>query len=212
MADLAEVVGVSRQTIYNEFGSKDDLVPALYEREKDRFIAGFEERMDAGESLDVAMRASIMWMLDEVVEHRVLTRMVADARAGSTDGLIPLLTVHSDAIVKPVREQVVQLLLERWPKLDREAVEVSTEHTVRFIPGQLVTPTDLDRGRMVDGILAMTTGPPARARQLSFSRSDRPTRRERLLRTTACRHGERGRRRRHPCRSCRRRRHRCSTS
>lgn len=158
MADLADEVGVSRQTIYNEFGSKDDLVLALFEREKDRFLAGFEQQMTAGAHFDAAIRASIMWLLDEVLEHRVLSRMVADARAGSTDGLIPLLTVHSDAIIKPVREQVVQMLMERWPKLDREAAEVSTEHTVRFILGQLVTPTDLDRDRMVDGILAMTVG------------------------------------------------------
>jgi AcrR family transcriptional regulator len=158
MADLADEVGVSRQTIYNEFGSKDDLVLALFEREKDRFLAGFEQQMTAGAHFDAAMRASIMWLLDEVLEHRVLSRMVADARAGSTDGLIPLLTVHSDAIIKPVREQVVQMLMERWPKLDREAAQVSTEHTVRFILGQLVTPTDLDRDRMVDGILAMTMG------------------------------------------------------
>lgn len=158
MADLADEVGVSRQTIYNEFGSKDDLVLALFEREQGRFLQGVEERMNAAPHFDAAMRDSITWLLDEVADHQVLGRMVADARAGSTEGLIPMLTVQSDTIIRPVRKRVVEILLERWPKLDREAAEVSTEHTVRFILGQLVTPSDLDRDLLVNGLLAMTVG------------------------------------------------------
>lgn len=158
MADLADEVGVSRQTIYNEFGSKDDLVLALVNREQDRFLEGVEELMSAAPHFDAAMRDSITWLLDEVEDHQVLGRMVADARAGSTEGLIPMLTVHSDTIFRPVRRRVVEILLERWPTLDRDAAEVSTEHAVRFILGQLVTPSDLDRDLLVDGILAMTVG------------------------------------------------------
>ncbi len=158
MADLADEVGVSRQTIYNEFGSKDDLLLALFDRELARFLTGVEERMNEAKRFDAAFRDTLEWLLDEALEHRVLSRMVEDARAGSTEGLIPLLTVRSDAIIKPARAQIVQMLIERWPKLDREAAEVSTDLSIRFVLGQLVTPTDLDRGHMVDGIMAMAVG------------------------------------------------------
>ncbi len=40
IADIAEDVGVSRQTIHNEFGTKDQLAEALFEREMHVFLQG----------------------------------------------------------------------------------------------------------------------------------------------------------------------------
>ena len=47
MARLAEVVGVSRQTVYNEIGTKNDLAEAVVLRELDRFLAGVTAAFDA---------------------------------------------------------------------------------------------------------------------------------------------------------------------
>ena len=40
MADVAARVGVSRQTLYNTFGSRDELAQALVLREQERMLAG----------------------------------------------------------------------------------------------------------------------------------------------------------------------------
>ncbi|MFI5802346.1 TetR/AcrR family transcriptional regulator [Streptomyces sp. NPDC051561] len=42
MVDLARTAGVSRQTLYNEFGSKDGLARALVRREADGFFDGVD--------------------------------------------------------------------------------------------------------------------------------------------------------------------------
>ncbi|WP_246561683.1 TetR/AcrR family transcriptional regulator [Streptomyces roseirectus] len=42
MVDVAAAAGVSRQTLYNEFGSKDGLARALVRREADGYLAGVE--------------------------------------------------------------------------------------------------------------------------------------------------------------------------
>ncbi|MEV4332512.1 TetR/AcrR family transcriptional regulator [Streptomyces sp. NPDC049597] len=42
MTDVAGAAGVSRQTLYNEFGSKDGLARALVRREADRYLRGVE--------------------------------------------------------------------------------------------------------------------------------------------------------------------------
>ncbi|MFI2371074.1 TetR/AcrR family transcriptional regulator [Streptomyces sp. NPDC018833] len=42
MTDVAGAAGVSRQTLYNEFGSKDGLARALMRREADRYLRGVE--------------------------------------------------------------------------------------------------------------------------------------------------------------------------
>ncbi|MFK4223576.1 TetR/AcrR family transcriptional regulator [Streptomyces sp. NPDC019890] len=42
MVDVASAAGVSRQTLYNEFGSKDGLARALVRREADNYLHGVE--------------------------------------------------------------------------------------------------------------------------------------------------------------------------
>ncbi|MGW7055171.1 TetR/AcrR family transcriptional regulator [Streptomyces sp. NPDC054887] len=42
MVDVAAAAGVSRQTLYNEFGTKDGLARALVRREADGYLAGVE--------------------------------------------------------------------------------------------------------------------------------------------------------------------------
>ncbi|MEV3989231.1 TetR/AcrR family transcriptional regulator [Streptomyces sp. NPDC049837] len=55
MVDVASAAGVSRQTLYNEFGSKEGLARALVRREADAYLYGVEgvlqERTDAVERL-----------------------------------------------------------------------------------------------------------------------------------------------------------------
>ncbi|MFB7504488.1 TetR/AcrR family transcriptional regulator [Streptomyces broussonetiae] len=45
MVDVAAAAGVSRQTLYNEFGSKDGLARALVRRAADRYLAGVERAL-----------------------------------------------------------------------------------------------------------------------------------------------------------------------
>jgi AcrR family transcriptional regulator len=45
MVDVASAAGVSRQTLYNEFGSKDGLARALVRREADTYLYGVERAL-----------------------------------------------------------------------------------------------------------------------------------------------------------------------
>ncbi|MFB6554961.1 TetR/AcrR family transcriptional regulator [Streptomyces sp. NPDC056405] len=48
MVDVAAAAGVSRQTLYNEFGSKEGLARALVRREADGYLAGVERALAGG--------------------------------------------------------------------------------------------------------------------------------------------------------------------
>ncbi|MEK8172529.1 TetR/AcrR family transcriptional regulator [Streptomyces sp. M19] len=48
MVDVAAAAGVSRQTLYNEFGSKEGLARALVRREADAYLSGVEEALVTG--------------------------------------------------------------------------------------------------------------------------------------------------------------------
>lgn len=45
MVDVASAAGLSRQTLYNEFGSKDGLARALVRREADQYLRGVERML-----------------------------------------------------------------------------------------------------------------------------------------------------------------------
>ncbi|MFC7219787.1 TetR/AcrR family transcriptional regulator [Streptomyces polyrhachis] len=67
MVDVAAAAGVSRQTLYNEFGSKDGLAQALLRREAAAYLAGVERALaDAERSgADIAGRLAALgeWTL-----------------------------------------------------------------------------------------------------------------------------------------------------
>ncbi|MEU5428176.1 helix-turn-helix domain-containing protein [Streptomyces olivoreticuli] len=66
MVDVAAAAGVSRQTLYNEFGSKAGLARALVRREADALLAGVERALaDAGDCADAGDRcaAATGWIL-----------------------------------------------------------------------------------------------------------------------------------------------------
>ncbi|MBW5486628.1 TetR family transcriptional regulator [Streptomyces bambusae] len=47
MVDVAAAAGVSRQTLYNEFGGKQGLGRALVRRETDRYLDGVDRALDS---------------------------------------------------------------------------------------------------------------------------------------------------------------------
>lgn len=77
MVDVAASAGVSRQTLYNEFGSKEGLARALVRREADAYLAGVERAL--AESADPCDRltATAEWTAaaarDNVLVRALLT-------------------------------------------------------------------------------------------------------------------------------------------
>ncbi|MFF1744564.1 TetR/AcrR family transcriptional regulator [Streptomyces mirabilis] len=61
MVDVAAVAGVSRQTLYNEFGSKEGLARALVRREADGYLAGVERALAAHADARERLVATAEW-------------------------------------------------------------------------------------------------------------------------------------------------------
>ncbi|MFF0205353.1 TetR/AcrR family transcriptional regulator [Streptomyces sp. NPDC005017] len=77
MVDVAASAGVSRQTLYNEFGSKDGLARALVRREADGYLAGVERALaafpDAREKLTAAAEWTTATARDNALVRALLT-------------------------------------------------------------------------------------------------------------------------------------------
>ncbi|MEU0332639.1 helix-turn-helix domain-containing protein [Streptomyces sp. NPDC006193] len=77
MVDVAASAGVSRQTLYNEFGSKDGLARALVRREADMYLAGVERALAGAAAPRDRLTAAAEWTVaaarDNVVVRALLT-------------------------------------------------------------------------------------------------------------------------------------------
>src|SRR3954469_18191584 len=73
MGDVASRAGVSRQTLYNEFGSKDGLAQALSLAEADWFLARTQEQLAEHPDDPVAgIRAAVRFTLDAGADDPLL--------------------------------------------------------------------------------------------------------------------------------------------
>ncbi|WP_406092758.1 TetR/AcrR family transcriptional regulator [Streptomyces sp. NBC_01013] len=61
MVDVAATAGVSRQTLYNEFGSKDGLARALVRRAADTYLAGVERALGSAGGTGDRLAATAAW-------------------------------------------------------------------------------------------------------------------------------------------------------
>lgn len=156
ISDIASDVGVSRQTIYNEFGAKDQLAEAVLLREVGRFVKAILREVERASDLRGAVHAALEWVLKTGAEHPVLSRMAEEARAGTTATLLPLLTMNGDRVLIPLRSMLAAAFLERWD-LDERQVELNLDLVIRTVISYLVLPSDLSRAEVVDHLVRIAT-------------------------------------------------------
>ncbi|MER6536913.1 TetR/AcrR family transcriptional regulator [Streptomyces sp900105755] len=76
MVDVAAAAGVSRQTLYNEFGSKEGLARALVRREADGYLAGVERALGSHAEAWERLTATAEWMAVAARENVLVRAML----------------------------------------------------------------------------------------------------------------------------------------
>lgn len=76
MVDVAAAAGVSRQTLYNEFGSKEGLARALVRREADGYLAGVERALATHGDARDRLTAAAEWTAATARENALVRAMV----------------------------------------------------------------------------------------------------------------------------------------
>ncbi len=140
MADIAAAVGVSRQTVYNEFGNKDDLGRALLLRESGIFLAEVEAALDEhGKDPVGGLRAALEVFLRRTQEDPLLRAIIGGGDPEHSD-LGPLLTGQGAAVLPFITERLATRFLRDWPKLERDQVEAYASCVVRLAISHVVFP------------------------------------------------------------------------
>ncbi|MFF2365726.1 TetR/AcrR family transcriptional regulator [Streptomyces sp. NPDC058122] len=76
MVDVAAVAGVSRQTLYNEFGSKEGLARALVRREADAYLAGVDRALAAHTDARDRLAATAEWTASTARSNALVRAML----------------------------------------------------------------------------------------------------------------------------------------
>jgi AcrR family transcriptional regulator len=76
MVDVAAAAGVSRQTLYNEFGSKEGLARALVRREADGYLTGVERALTGHGDARERLTAIAEWTASTARENPLVRAML----------------------------------------------------------------------------------------------------------------------------------------
>lgn len=148
MNKVAARAGVSRQTVYNEMGSKPGLGQAMVLRELERFLAAVEEELGRYDDLVKAIRSAAERILVMARENRLLDAVLASAHGvsrgepGSDNELLPFLTTDAAPLISAATAVIAASLPVRFPDTglsDHEA-EVAIDSVVRLVLSHVMQP------------------------------------------------------------------------
>lgn len=129
MADVAAAAGVSRQTFYKEFGSRDEFAQAFVLREADGFIRAVEDAMDMHlDDPKAALVAAFGLFLSAAAEDPLIRAAIR----GSGGEMLPYLTTQGRTLVEGAAERLRGAIAARWPQAAAQDAELLAECLVRL--------------------------------------------------------------------------------
>ena len=130
MADVARRAGVSRQTLYNEFGSRGELAQAFVLREADLFVDAVTDAVLGHRDAPVAALGAAFEVFLTAAADDPLVRSLLGGD-GSAE-LLPLVTTEGEPVVERATTRLTALLAEGWPEIDRDDIALLCEAVVRL--------------------------------------------------------------------------------
>jgi AcrR family transcriptional regulator len=130
MADIAVAAGVSRQTLYKEFGSREEFAQVLVMREAERFLDAVEQTVN-GSLADPqkALAGAFDLFLTAAAENPVVRAIVLEEGA---EELLALLTTHGKPLVGRAADRLTTVMLAAWPLMRRRDAELLSDCLVRL--------------------------------------------------------------------------------
>ena len=141
MARLAEQVGVSRQTVYNEIGSKNALADAMLAHELDRFVTAIGDAFDRhADNLVEAVYDAVRDVL-ELARGNLLVRAIASATHGADTELVPLLTTQAETLLAGIKAMLFGRVESYCTGLTSDQIHVLIDIMTRTVLSHVIQPT-----------------------------------------------------------------------
>lgn len=138
MAEVARAAGVSRQTLYKEFGSRDEFAQAFTIREGARFLDAVEQAIAAHlEDPQAAVEAGLEVFLEAAAQDPLVKLLLED---DGTGGMLPLITTQSRPVLVWASARLGDAMRSGWPHARDEDIELLADTFVRLAISYVTMP------------------------------------------------------------------------
>jgi len=136
MADVAAAAGVSRQTVYNEFGNKAALVEAVTLRTTSEFLDSIHQRLESATDLLTGIHHAVVYLIEHGRENSLVAAALG-TQAG--EDLLPLLTTRGEPVLSAATNTAAAVYQEYG--VSEPAATLLAETVARLSLSHLVLPT-----------------------------------------------------------------------
>lgn len=129
LEDVAVEAGLSRQTLYRHFGSRDALITATILREEAELLDLMRTASDRHDDIQGALTAAFETCISWARSHPLLDQLLAD----DPEALLPFLIDNEGPVLLAARPLVEEVLLERLPEVDPDRVAADADAIARLL-------------------------------------------------------------------------------
>ena len=138
MQAVAVSVGVSRQTVHNEFSSKQRLARALVLAIAARYCDSYEQIIEASPDVRSALRDTVGKGLEGVARDAVFKALLTP---DGSDTFLPLYTNEAAPLVELFNTRLTTAWRKRWPGIDPERLRIVIDAGTRLVLSHILLPT-----------------------------------------------------------------------
>ncbi|WBQ06586.1 TetR/AcrR family transcriptional regulator [Kribbella sp. CA-293567] len=137
MADVGRRTGVSRQTVYNEFGDKWGVLQAVAVRETERFLVDVNDALAAHPDPIDGLRAAVERALSLASDNPLVK--AALSQPGS-DQASQLLTTRGQQVLELCHQRLDAHVREHWPAVPADDSATCVDVALRLVLSHIVNP------------------------------------------------------------------------
>lgn len=148
LADVAAAAGISRQTIYNEFGSRQGLAQGYALRLADRLVDAIETTIDAhvGDIYAAFLEGFRSFFADSAADPLVISLLTGVAKPD----LLQIITTDSGPIITHCSQRLTTSFMHSWVKASDDDAGILARAIVRLAISYVAMPPEADHDVAAD--------------------------------------------------------------
>lgn len=142
LSHVAKAAGISRQTIYNEFGSRQGLAQAYAMRLADRLVDQIDDAIEGnvGDVQAAFLQGFRDFFTESAADPLVISLLTGEAKPD----LLQLITTDSGPIITHCSQRLTATFVDSWVKASEEDAGVLARAIVRLAMSYVSMPPEAD--------------------------------------------------------------------
>tara|TARA_B100000519_G_scaffold143622_1_gene124607 strand:- start:829 stop:1425 length:597 start_codon:yes stop_codon:yes gene_type:complete len=142
LSDVARAAGISRQTIYNEFGSRQGLAQGYALRLADRLVDQIHDAIN--DNIGDVYAAFLQGFRDFFTESAADPLVISLLTGGSKPDLLQIITTDSAPIINHCSARLTESFMASWVRCSQEDAGVLARAIVRLAMSYVSMPPEAD--------------------------------------------------------------------